>query len=100
MPSRLNPEMISRESLLRNRWGPSQSLERFEATALDWLVTMDLSSDQRRELLSRLERPDHEGLVELVVSDLAASGSRGFGSHGIHRKLLISQLVELSLIHI
>ena len=94
LPSRLNPEMISRESLLRNRWGPSQSLERFEATALDWLVTMDLSSDQRRELLSRLERPDHEGLVELVVSDLAASGSRGFGSHGIHRKLLISQLVE------
>ena len=94
LPSRLNPEIISRESLLKNRFGPSHSLERFEETALDWLVTMELSSDQRRELLSRLQRPDYEGLVELVVSDLDAPGGRGFGTLAIHRKLLIAQLVE------
>ena len=54
-----------------------------------------LTTDQRRNLLSRLQRPDFPGLVDLIFDDLSARGSRGFGQHEIHRRLTPAQLDEL-----
>ena len=53
-----------------------------------------LPVERRRNLLERLERPDHPNLAALVVEDLAQPGSSGFGSLPIHRQLLLAQLDE------
>ncbi len=66
---------------------------RFEPTAFDWLMAQSrLTTDQRRHLLGRLSRPDYPGLPAMVVADLKAKHSRGFGSHTVHRTLTIPQL--------
>jgi len=42
-----------------------------------------------------LQRPDYPGLVQLVLDDINYKDSGGFGTYGIHRQLLQSQLDEL-----
>ena len=68
-----------------------------------WSDHQKLFSDaDRRRLLERLERPDYANLVSLVARDLDAVVDRrksgGFGSHGIHRKLMLDQLEALLLL--
>jgi len=93
LPTRLDPKLISRETLTQRALKrPPDTLQGFEDTALDWLIAMDLGPDRRRHLLHRLKRPDHANLPKLVVDDLNYRHSRGFGCHGIHRLLLLSQL--------
>ena len=53
-----------------------------------------LPPERRRNLLERLERPDHPNLASLIVEDLNQPGSGGFGSLPIHRQLLLAQLDE------
>jgi hypothetical protein len=92
------PTRLDYDSLLRtyrsNAMGYSD-LGRFKDRALDGLAGEDLSAEQRRDLLNRLKRPDVKGLVDLILADLDAKRSRGFGSLGIHRLLLREQLDEL-----
>ncbi len=92
LPTRLNPASISRATLTRRALGRVNSLAGFEDTALGWLAATELNVPRRRQLLSRLTRPDLAGLPRLLVDDLGANGSRGFGSLTIHRRLLLSQL--------
>lgn len=95
-PVSLDPKLIGRETFQRQALARhGNSLNGFEDVALDWLIAVDLNPDQRRQLLSRLARPDYPNLVKLIVEDLMHANSGGFGSHTIHRLLLKAQLDEL-----
>ena len=94
LPMALDPKTISRAQLLARANSQPNNLNSFEDTALEWLVTEKLNPDRRRQLLQRLTRPDYPNLAQLVVDDLNYQNSGGFGSLGIHRQLLLSQLDE------
>lgn len=92
LPVVLNQEIISRGKLTERAFQTFPNLDGFEDTALDWLAETDLTPERRRLLLQRLSRPDHENLPRLIVDDLNHEFSQGFGSHAIHRLLLLEQL--------
>ena len=92
LPIQLDPNLISRQRFSKIAFQRHRNLDGFNSSALEWLVDADLNPIQRRHLLERLDRPDHENLVDLVVKDLRYKGSRGFGSLSIHRLLLPEQL--------
>jgi hypothetical protein len=94
IPSVLDPDLIRRETLTAAAHRRHNNLDGFADSALEWLVKAELSPDHRRELLKRLARPDHEGMVDLVLADLDHRGSQGFGSLPIHGRLLLYQLQE------
>ena len=94
LSSRLDQGMITRdaywqESIKRRR------LDNAHRSLNNWLMTQDLDRDRRRWLLARLERPDHDGLVDLIVKDLKDKHARPFGSYKVHKLLTKSQLDEL-----
>ena len=95
-PTALDPKLIARDRLTQiayQRHG--QSTNGFEDGALDWLTKTPLGDEARRHMLQRLQRPDYANMVDLVVSDLRYQHSGGFGSHNIHRQLLLTQLDAL-----
>ncbi|MBI5759111.1 MAG: hypothetical protein HZA46_11395 [Planctomycetales bacterium] len=96
LPTALDQAIISREQFV-NRANAVRvdNLDGFEDSALDWLATVALNPNQRRNLLSRLNRPDHAGLVKVIVDDLNHENSGGFGSLVVHNHLLLAQLEEL-----
>ena len=71
------------------------SLERIENAGLELAAGQPLTGDQRRNLLSRLQRPDFPALVDLILADLKYRDSRGFGSLDIHQRLTLAQMDEL-----
>ena len=89
--------VLDRALLTRAQW-TQRALQRhknlagFEDSALGELIAEPLNATRRRHLLARLQRPDHPGLVDLVVADLNHPTSKGFGSLGLHKRLLRSQL--------
>ncbi|HEV3006643.1 MAG TPA: hypothetical protein VGX78_19390, partial [Pirellulales bacterium] len=96
LPTVLDPGLISRKAYTDRSNAVNQvSLDGFEDTALDWLTGTPLNAAQLRSLLARLQRPDYPNLPKLVADDLAHENSGGFGSHAIHRQLLLAQLDEL-----
>jgi hypothetical protein len=96
LPVALDPALISRKAYSDRAVSVNaNNLDGFEDSALDWLIALDLNANHRRSLLSRLARPDYPNLVKLVVDDLAYQNSGGFGSLGIHRQLLLTQLEDL-----
>ena len=94
LPTQLDPALLDRDRLMQEALQNFQNLDGFENAALDWLVQTQLPAERRRNLLERLERPDHPNLAALVVEDLNQPGSGGFGSLPIHRQLLRAQLDE------
>lgn len=95
LPTSLDPAIISTENLNKQAFARfPNTLQGFEDTALDWLVAAELNPEQRRHLLSRLQRPDYPNLPKLVVADLHHANSGGFGQWEIHRRLLLAQLNE------
>jgi hypothetical protein len=95
LPTKLDPALLARERLNQRAYSQfPDTLQGFEDSALDWLVGVELNPDQRRQLLSRLQRPDHAKLVKLIVADLQAPRSGGFGQFPIHHRLLLAQLDE------
>ncbi|MDA0658096.1 MAG: hypothetical protein O2931_01390 [Planctomycetota bacterium] len=95
LPAQLDPKLFSREALLRRGLDQNQGLQPFRDSALEWLVSTEMDPAHRRELLRRITRPDYPGIVAIVVQDLQAEGSQGFGSLQIHSQLLLDQLDEL-----
>lgn len=96
LPNRLDPALLDRQRLIDQAFAPYPgTTEGFEDAALESLLDLPLSPDQRRHLLSRLRRPDHPELVEAVAADLAHEHSGGFGQFEIHRQMLLAQLQEL-----
>ena len=55
-----------------------------------------LTPPQRRQLLSRVTRPDDPGLVRMILEHLATNESKGFGEFPIHQLLLVSQFAEMA----
>jgi hypothetical protein len=94
LPTALDQKLIGRAALAARAYRTYQNLNGFENRALDWLVATNLNADRRRNLLQRLQRPDHAGLPKLIVDDLNYKYSRNFGSFGIHQQLLLVQLDE------
>ena len=99
LPTQLSPSLISREALLRTALRRHRNLDGFEKRSFSWLAEETLTAEQRRDLLSRLEIPDLESLVDMVYADLRFKGSRGFGSLPIHNQLTLAQLNELAQRH-
>jgi hypothetical protein len=95
LPTQLKPGQISRETLTRRAMQSYRNTGGFEDRALDWLIALPLDSDRRRHLLNRLRRPDYQQLPKLVIDDLSARHSRGFGSHPVHGQMLPTQLNDL-----
>ncbi len=101
-PIRLDPKILSIETLIASALNHHGELSGFEDSAIDMLIGTPMFSgenadgNRRRQLLQRLKRPDYEGLSKLVVSDLKFQNSSGFGSIEIHRLLLLSQLDEIA----
>jgi len=95
LPTRLDEKLIRRETLIPKAFAASSRLDGFEPSALEWLIAMDMEPRRTRHLLQMLPRGDYDQLVSLIVADLKAKDSRGFGSLPIHNKLLRSQLDEL-----
>ncbi len=96
LPSQLVPDLISRQRFERRALeAHAHSLKGFEDSSFDWLIASKLHPDQRRELLSRLQRPDYDNLVSLIAEDLDYRNSKKFGSFAIHRQLLQPQLEQL-----
>lgn len=95
LPTKLDPALLSRERLMQRAFNDyPNSLQGFEDAALDWLAETKLAPELRRQLLARLQRPDHADLSQLVVADLNYQHSGGFGQWPIHGRLLLAQLDE------
>ncbi|HZZ70708.1 MAG TPA: hypothetical protein VFE24_00535 [Pirellulales bacterium] len=96
LPTTLDPKLLDRAHVKALAFSHfPNTIQGFEEPALDWLVAENLSVEQRRQLLQRLQRPDYPNLVQLIVDDLNAPNSGGFGQFEIHRRLLLAQLNEL-----
>jgi hypothetical protein len=96
LPTALDQELISRGEFIELAHAATRdNLDGFEDSAFNWLAAAELEPNERRSLLSRLARPDYPSLVKLVAEDLKYKNSGGFGSLGIHRQMLLSQLEEL-----
>ncbi len=95
LPIALDPASISRATLTQRalRDHP-KTTEGFTDRALFWLAGTKLGEDERRHLLSRLAYPDVPGLVQMIIDDLHAPKSQGFGSLEIHKRLTLEQLDE------
>ncbi|MCH2397595.1 MAG: hypothetical protein MK364_00690 [Pirellulales bacterium] len=88
----LDPALLTRAQWTQRALQRHQNLAGFEDQALGALIADPLNATRRRHLLARLQRPDHPGLVDLVVEDLNHPTSKGFGSLELHKHLLRSQL--------
>ena len=95
LPTAFDNALLARQRLFEAAVA-RKNLTGFEASADQWLVEQDLSPEMRRLVLQRLQRPDLERVVEVILADLKHPRSGGFGSLGIHRALLRSQLDELA----
>ncbi|MCI5221987.1 MAG: hypothetical protein D3924_04785, partial [Candidatus Electrothrix sp. AR4] len=94
LPTRLDQGLISFATLAKQAFREKRHTQRFEDSAFDYLILAPLNPDQRRNLLSRLRRPDYPGLVKLIIDDLNYKNSQGFGSHQVHKMLTIPQLEQ------
>ncbi|MDP6424647.1 MAG: hypothetical protein QGG14_07880, partial [Planctomycetota bacterium] len=95
LPTRLDQDLISlaaftRRALQKHR----NTVGGFRPSAFEALLATGLDDDLLLSLLSRLRRPDVANLPSLIVRNLKHRRSRGFGSLGIHKRLLLAQLDE------
>lgn len=94
-PSAFDNAALAPGALLRLALRDPRSLSTLSDEGLDFVAAAKLTDEQRRHLLSRLTRPDLPNLVDLLVADLKARDSRGFGHHPVHALLTVAQMDEL-----
>ncbi len=95
LPTSLDPKTITRETLKASSLARFGNLQNFEDHAMDWMAAEKLTWENRRQLLSRLTRPDLPNLPKLVADDLDAQYAGAFGTIPIHNQLTLVQLEEL-----
>jgi len=95
LPTKLDPDIYSTETLIERSLSSSRSIGGIKDSRLSLLADRELTKNQRRDLLSRLKRPDFPGVVDLIVADLKERDSRAFGSMAIQKSLTLAQLDEL-----
>jgi len=95
LPTELDQSLISPEAFTRRAMQKyPRSANGFNDSAFPALLASRLGDDMLMSVLSRLSRPDYPNLPALIVRNLGDRRSRGFGSLGIHRQLLLDQLEE------
>lgn len=106
-PTKLDQKLVSRAEVKRigMDYSNAADLAGFTDAALEWLVEDPLDGQRLRNVLSRLHRPDHAKLTEIVATELKDKQSSGFGSIPIHNLMLQEQLDKLlklvpDLIHV
>ncbi|CAN5688056.1 hypothetical protein BH11VER1_BH11VER1_33680 [soil metagenome] len=97
LPTTLDPALIARSVFEASALNNVGDLSGSSDAELVSLVRrkVALTDQQRRALLSRIQRPDVPNLVDLIILDLQTQESRGFGEFAIHRALLPEQLEAL-----
>lgn len=95
LPTTLDPNTYSRETLSNRSLNQGDTLDNFEDTGLQELAKTNLDWRKRRLLLQRLTLPDVAGLVGMINEDLGSPNAGAFGSMNIHRQLTLKQLEEL-----
>jgi hypothetical protein len=93
-PQTLDAKLLSWDFLSARARGDSSDLSGFELAALERISRDSLNEDQNRHLVRRLTTPDFPNLVRLVIEELSAPRSGGFGSLPIHQNLTREQLEE------
>ncbi len=95
LPTALDPKLLDHDRLVQQAFERhTNTVQGFEDSAFDELLSRQLTGEQLRDLLGRVRVPDHPGLAKLVVADLKFKHSGGFGSLAIHKLLLLAQLDE------
>ena len=95
LPTQLDPNQLSASELSARAFqNHPNSVDGFTDHALAGLAASNLDAPQLRSLLTRLQRPDIDNLPALIVRDLGARDSGGFGSLRIHGELRIAQLEQ------
>ena len=95
LPTRLDPAKVDAVALRTHALRTHEnSLDLFTDAALPGLAAVALTDGQLVALLTRLRRPDLDGLSALVVRELGRPDSGGFGAFEVHRQLRLEQLEE------
>ena len=94
LPETLDQNLIARERLLQQAYVDHTNLSGVTTQSFPWLIGTELNPERRRHLLSQLDRPDFPSLAKMLVDDLNSENSGGFGSLGIHQRLMLDQLQE------
>ncbi|MFO0820621.1 MAG: hypothetical protein U1A77_21920 [Pirellulales bacterium] len=94
LPTSLDPQWISRQTLLDRAFRNSSLTDQVEDSLLVWLASQELTPERRRHLLQRQTVPDLPNLAQLVVDDLNYLNSRGFGAMPIHVLMTQQQLEQ------
>ncbi|HET6408860.1 MAG TPA: hypothetical protein VFG14_13325, partial [Chthoniobacteraceae bacterium] len=97
LPTELDQARISRDAFLKTVLADDH-LPGCNAEILAQIVAekVPLRSAQRRALLTRIERPNVPGLVELIAEELKAPDAQTFGELKVHQQLLPEQLDQLA----
>ena len=95
LPTSLDPKTITRDTLKASSLARFGNLQNFEDHSLDWMAAETLTWENRRQLLTRLTRPDLPNLPKLIADDLNAEYAGPFGAMAIHNQLTLVQLEEL-----
>lgn len=98
LPTRLDPSLVSRAAFQADALANTDALGNFTPHGLVTLLReggTELTTARRRDLLSRIHRPDFAGLPGIIHEDLGTKESGGFGEFPIHGKLTLAQLEEL-----
>ena len=97
LPTALEPQRISRDVFLKDALANDADISSLNIDALESLVAnkVALTPQQRRAVLTRIQRPDIPNLVEFIAEELRMKDSPGFGGFPIHRALLLDQLDAL-----
>ncbi|MGI6496826.1 MAG: hypothetical protein ACOX5G_12240 [Kiritimatiellia bacterium] len=91
-PARLDPALVAGDAWARDLAGRDE-VHGYADSALETLLAGELSDAKRRNVLSRLaRRPDVPDFAQIVLADLQAPHSGGFGSLGVHSLLFLDDL--------
>ncbi len=96
LPTELDNEELKWSTLFADAIAQDRSLASITSGGLPRLVASELTDEQARQLVGRLERADTPGTLDLIARELSAKGSRGFGWAPIHQLLSLDQLETLA----
>ncbi|MBK8097155.1 MAG: hypothetical protein IPK26_08610 [Planctomycetes bacterium] len=97
LPTTLDPALVADAAWTERAFARhGRSFDGFQQHLLARLATTSLDDDMLFLLLQKLSTHDVPGLPGLIARNLAHPRSGGFGSLGIHARLLLAQLDELA----
>ena len=98
LPVTIDQALIAQEVFIKLALSDPNQILKLNDSSIAYLLNhaTPLTKPQRRQLLSRVQRPDAPGLVKLLLDDLATEESKGFGEYPIHGQLLTSQFAEMA----